>query len=449
MTETQLFEKCKRDMLLIDLENYFNTFPQGDHISHIKGWYRTKLIEHLTGGGSPLANYKESVRYKTILDMYRKNDVDGATWWSSLITEVMALSDQMRAKYVEYLAVSKGNLSAKEYSTLFDETVLREDDFESIGITQGQLEQLKNVSNPVKISISNLEEEDYKKGKYRIPSGCGEIYFWGMPASGKSCCLSAVLSTIETLGYGDGYEHVGSSNTYFEKLTNIMRRDGSLSTLMEGTNENSIACAPYVFNHPKLKKRQVCLIDLAGETFKSMHACNNDETLDDVRQLCLNVTTSYLNADNGNRKLHFFIIPYMEKERFYDGLSTSQFLQAGAHYLKRFKIIKELTDGIYIIVTKADLMHSNKGCYQADAEKYIKSRYLSFYNSMNEICKENGIGKGNERVKILPFSIGQMISKETCIFDQSGAEQLIDLICEKAPKVTGRLRSWINKVLGA
>lgn len=449
LSEVQLFEQCKKSQDLYNLETYIQSFPQGEHIVHVKGWYKNVLLDSLKTE-SPAESYRRHLQKRNELDIMRKNDPDAnaANYWSMLIQMVMQQADECKSRYVAYLTEQLGQLSAREYVKLLDRSLLTNDDFDHIGITPEQVKQLESVSRPISINIEPLDEERYNNNDYRITEKCTEIYFWGMPAAGKSCCLSAILSTVETQGLNSGFNTVNVNNSYFEHLCNIFKKGNSISTLMEGTNENSIACAPFRLTHKKHGQRAVCLIDLAGETFKSMRAKNNAIELDEVRQLCLNVTTSYL-TNEANRKLHFFVIPYVRPghEKLYDGVSTSDYLRAGAWYLQHNKIIRKSTDGIYIVVTKADLMDCPKENYQENAEKYIRDSYSSFLNTMEEVCRDNGIGKGDQRVKILPFSIGRMITRETCIFDQSGAEAMINLICEKSERVMGRFGSLFNKLV--
>jgi hypothetical protein len=54
---------------------------------------------------------------------------------------------------------------------------------------------------------------------------------------------------------------------------------------------------------------------------------------------------------------------------------------------------------------------------------------------MESICKDQGIGTSTKRVEVLPFSIGEMVSRELCKFKAAGAERLIELISKKSHKV--------------
>ena len=449
MTENQLYERCRKKMDIADFEDYIRTYPNGAHIEHIKGWYPELLINYLkqdSDSQSKNVNVeicKRCRQYKFILNELRNNDIENSQYWGSLIEKVIGQEKDAKSKYIKELKEKKGALQAVEYAKLFDTDLLNESDLKEVGITYDQLNILKETRSAISINIEPLDETEFADGKYKLPANCTEIYLWGMPASGKSCCLSAVLSRASELGYCRGYDAGITGNDYFEKLTNVFKiNDGNgtvLSTLITGTNTNSIASASYTIEHPIYKKRRMCLIDLAGETFKSMRNVNNNKEINDkALKLCLDVTRSYL-ADKRNRKLHFFIVPYAKpgSEKLYDGISVSQYLQSAAQYLLSNGVITNSTDGIYIIVTKVDLMDCSPLEYDVKAEEYVRTKFSSFYNGMESICKDQGIGTSTKRVEVLPFSIGEMVSRELCKFKAAGAERLIELISKKSHKVGG------------
>ena len=460
MTENQLYERCRKQADIADFEEYIRTYPNGAHIEHIKGLYPDLLSKHLkpksevTSINMYVDICKRCKQYKYILNELRNKDIENSQYWSGLIETVVGFENDARSNYIKELKNNKGALQAVEYAKLFDTELLSDSDFEEIGITYDQLNILRQTRNAISINIEPLEESEFLAGKYKLPSNCTEIYLWGMPASGKSCCLSAILSRANELGYCGGYDSGITGNDYFEKLTNVFKiNDGNstvLSTLVTGTNTNSIASASYTIQHPKYKKRRMCLIDLAGETFKSMRNVNNNKEISDkALKLCLDVTRSYL-ADKRNRKLHFFIVPYTKPgtEKLYDGISVSQYLQSAAQYLRSNGVIKNSTDGIYIIVTKSDLMDCSPSEYDVKAEEYVKTKFSSFYNSMESICKEQGIGTSGKRIEVLPFSIGEMVSRELCKFKASCAERLIELISKKSKPVLSRWGKILETLLG-
>ena len=456
--EKKLYDKCRSGRDVKACEDYFMSFPDGEHIDHIRGWYQGLLTDYLNGL-SAKEKVKQCSSYRLLLDGFRKKDPDHSNYWSDLISRVSSIAEKARKEYAKSLKDNKGKKSARQYAEMFDEAILTDTDYLEIGLSKKDVDVLKTVSGPISIDIEPLERERFEKNEYKLPDNCTEIYFWGLPASGKSCCISAILSTATIKGYCGGYDAGISGNTYFERLTNIFHykkgKDGSISdnlcVLVSGTNTNSIASASYTMIHPNLGTRRMCLIDLAGETFKSMHKVNNKQDIgDDELQLCLDVTKSYL-MDTRNRKLHFFVVPYSEKEVIdRDGFTTLQYLQACAQYLKNNDIIKNTTDGIYIVVTKADLMECSPEEFKAKAEEYItdtnNGRYSSFYNSLKILCENNGIGTSSKRIEILPFSIGEMVSSETCKFNAQGAERFIDLLCEKSYKELSKISRILSTI---
>ena len=79
----------------------------------------------------------------------------------------------------------------KEY---IQEGFLNEDDFDSCGI-DSEFVDLLSREKPVDPALGS----DYQQIE-SIEPGSTEVYFWGMPGSGKSCALGAVLSIANNGG---------------------------------------------------------------------------------------------------------------------------------------------------------------------------------------------------------------------------------------------------------
>lgn len=124
---------------------------------------------------------------------------------------------ELHNKKVEILDKLKRNPNSyspgmlKEY---FNKGVLNESDLLNCNIPErviGQLNGILTVPNSKRLELGETPES--------IPSGYTEVYFWGIPGSGKTCALASILSTAYKLGYldvatGPGYE-------YMTRLKNI------------------------------------------------------------------------------------------------------------------------------------------------------------------------------------------------------------------------------------
>ena len=456
--ESVLFNKCRESKKTAILEEYINKFPEQDNCIKVRVWYLDAVaaeIESATSIKDKFSIIDQKIKYA---DYSRNNLLESLLdfWTHDVIETLRKKRESIKEVYVESLKQSCGVMTAKDYAKLFEDDVLEDEDYKQIGITREEVRQLQTLKvETIKADLSPLSSEK----NYHLPNGSTEIYFWGMPSSGKTCCLGAMLSYASSVGINVGASNFeGDStvqgNVYFDALKNVFVNDGSMCPLVSSTNESSIAYSQFEFLHPKFKRRKMCFIDLAGETFKSMylaaqysgkHSENGQSDgvpLDETKQLCLKVTTDFL-LDDRNRKLHFFLIPYTPKgsNAFINknSLSMSDYLLACSRYLRNKKVFKKSTDGIYIIVTKADLMgESNTEKMDSVAKQYIKDNFKAFYYDLNDLCRQNGIGQGEDRVHVLAFSIGDMLTRDVCRFNVSGAQRLVDLLCQKSEKVATR-----------
>jgi len=86
---------------------------------------------------------------------------------------------------------------------------ITKEDLMSIGIPEMIIENLSKENK--KIEIGDIPD--------KIEEGYTEIYFWGLPGSGKTCALSAILSTCVEEGVIDTKDGYGAG--YMDRLSNV------------------------------------------------------------------------------------------------------------------------------------------------------------------------------------------------------------------------------------
>ena len=232
-----------------------------------------------------------------------------------------------------------------------------------------------------------------------------EIYFWGIPSSGKSCALGAILSVAacgrvaKSMDSDTGSQGYG----YMTKLINLFK-NGQIGTLMEGTSVDSFYEMGFDLVDKEDKIHPITCIDMAGELMRCMYKANAGDSMSDTDEIMLDTLTNVL-IDNRsiNRKMHIFVIEYGAEDRLYEGLPQRVYLDGALSYIKNTGIFKKDTDAIYIMITKADkVKEQSKEIFS----NYINKNYLGFYNGLGQICKDNEINKGV--VEKLAFSLGEV-----------------------------------------
>ena len=441
--ESQLYSKCQQSHSEDDLENYILNFPAGEHALQVVSWWG-QVINRTVDGINDLSKRIETAKdYQEKAKGFRDSaDASDVNIWNQIVAGLQTKIVSARNGLVNQIKAEKGKIGCVKFLARLKSAHLEEDDLKALGISPSDYEYMENFKG-VKTLVSEPLEENKK---YVLPADNTEIYFWGLPNSGKTCCLGSMLSQSRNLGYYDSFEGTLGAD-YFEVLSNVFK-PGRLCNLVQSTNETSIAYARYTFNHKKYGKRQCCLIDLAGETFKAMRDRKRKKEMSDDKARCLDVATEFL-RDTRNRKLHFFIVPYLEdpSENVKGAdVCMEDFLHVCMQYLKEYKVFNNSTDGIYIIVTKTDMMPGvTDEERDAKASNYVILNYPSLYNALTEVCKENYINKfDSQPVRILAFSIGELLTSDICRFDPKGGNRLIDIICDKSKKKKGFLGRFFD-----
>lgn len=264
---------------------------------------------------------------------------------------------------------------------------------------------------------------------------CTEIYFWGIPSSGKSCALGAILSAANNGRVALSMEKDNNCQGYgyMTRLANLFKSDGSVGALPEGTPVTSTYEMGFNLEDQDKKVHPITCVDLAGELVRCMYKKDAGEPLSDQQLEVLQTLTDIM-IDNRtqNRKLHFFVIEYGAEGRQYEGLPQQDYLQAAVQYIQRTGIFKKDTDGLYLLISKVDKANAHGRELAMKLKEYISENYLGFYNGLKKICRDNEINDGE--VEIIPFTLGEVCFQNYCKFKDQAASNVVHKIIERTYK---------------
>lgn len=271
-----------------------------------------------------------------------------------------------------------------------------------------------------------------------------EIYFWGIPSSGKSCALGAILSVANSgrvarvmnpdiASQGFGYMHY---------LINHFPQN-EVGTLIGGTPLKAFYEMGFDLIDNENRIHPITCIDMAGELMKCMFKSNAGMHLDDDELKMLDTMTKVLIANRStNRKMHIFVIEYGAEDRIYEGYPQRTYLEGAVSYVKNTGIFQKDTDAIFIMITKADKV---KNPSKETFTRYINEKYLGFYNVLDQICKENEIT--GKKVEKIAFSLGEVCFQNYCKFNPKPAENVVNLILERTASEAVGIRGWLERKL--
>lgn len=310
-------------------------------------------------------------------------------------------------------------LSSAACNDIISRGILNRNDLSKCSIDNGFINKM----------LTNARSQNFEPARplQTIAEPCTEVYFWGIPFSGKTCALGAILSAAKN---GLAARSMIPDNScqgfgYMNRLSTIFS-PGRICRLPGGTPVTSTYEMRFDLEDQEHKIHHVACIDLAGELFTCMFMKDAGEQMrEDQKQALETLHNILLENRSNNRKIHFFVIEYGAEKRIYNGLPQAEYLNSAAAHLNSIGLFDSNTDAIYVLISKVDNA-SYEGSLEEHLLKYMTKNYLGFYNNLLLICKEHGINKG--RVKIVPFSIGNVCFKDYCQFDATSATKMVDLL---------------------
>ncbi len=478
-SEEEDWAKAQKSHSASNLENYLATYPDGKHRDEARRLIASLQEEEVTASSDE--------KY----DSVDKNDIDALREFCEKFPENKHCKEAKKRinelRREEYLGFDVSALNNKIKDIQADRAVINKDDeiyktivgyLERKKIShQDLLDMLKDDVNILRASVVNmllengyLDYDDFSviginsafirhlvnhektqsfampKKIDRINKKSTEIYFWGIPSSGKSCALGAILSVA---GNGRVAKSMKQDNDcqgygYMTRLSALFKSDGTVCTLPEGTSIYSTYEMGFDLEDSEGAIHPLTCIDLAGELVRCMYKSDANEPLSDDEVQSLDTLTQVL-IDNRsvNRKVHFFVIEYGAEDRKYEGLTQSVYLGGALRYIERTGIFKDDTDAIYLMITKVDKAKAAPGQLRDVLKEYIEKNYGGFYNGLIRICKDAEINNGE--VQRVPFSLGTVCFQDYCLFEEKPAASVVKLLLNRSKGFkNGKLQRTFN-----
>lgn len=353
-------------------------------------------------------------KLKEFLNRYPNSDYSEKA--KNKIRELTKKEEEEREREIQYI---KDNINKYR-----PDEVLKELGEESLKDLCKELDLDYNVV--LNFDEPTLTFNDIPKSSDEIPTGFTDVFFWGIPSSGKTTALSAIFRTMR-----DKYTITSPSiptkfgSTYRDSLTNIY--SNGTAYLPPATQRDRTQYMPFLLKRRDEKKyRNVSFFELSGEVFKYFYEKEHNVSVIDEYDRG-DVESAFRTLDlllkSDNQKIHFFFIDYRQErngknERSH--LTQENYLDAAATYFRdNNNIFKRKTDAVYIVLTKADeIVAENKVEYAKD---FLAQNFGSFMDVMKTRCQTDSV---NFSVKI--FSIGNVYFKAICKLDYRYSESIIN-----------------------
>lgn len=228
-----------------------------------------------------------------------------------------------------------------------------------------------------------------------MEEGKTDVYFVGVPGSGKSTILSGLLYIAHKKGLLLNNSHNQGGAQYQDLLINDMRK-GLLPAATASGSYNYIPLSLQGEDgaHP------LNVVEVPGENYNQMY--NNGDV------------ESFLNyINNGNKKIIIFVIDSLvHNEGYMNNANQLDQSLVYANILELFRVnqVLEKTDSVYIVVNKFDAIKNTRyfGDPRQDTEialDFIQNEFLSFVNNCKNAREQS---KNQFKIKVVPFSIGEV-----------------------------------------
>ncbi|PWL32671.1 MAG: hypothetical protein DCO96_03750 [Fluviicola sp. XM-24bin1] len=274
--------------------------------------------------------------------------------------------------------IQQGKGSAAIIKNYLDRELITQAELESWGVDLNTIERLKNF-------YEVYFEPPEVNALPPLRSNASDVYFLGMPSSGKSTMLASLLA------YSDRKSLIKPSqdNSFGTAYRKSIVKGILTGYLPSATPGGFVNYIPIDFRNDKNKWQKMNFLDMAGERFRIV-ASEGMEEFGKYRD--------YLS--NNNRKALVFILDYFENpdNSYGEIIDQNQNLQEVMMFLENAGIC-EKTDAIYMVVTKADLFP--EGDKSAFVKAYVEEHYANFLT----LCKDMR-DKYGTKLKMFPYSIG-------------------------------------------
>lgn len=318
-------------------------------------------------------------------------------------------------------------------------------DFIASGLTIDYNRLLEEGIIPDNVTQKDICEPDYTMPQKNLsqlgqfPTGRTDVYFLGVPRSGKSSVLSGIMYELYNEGLAAYEPHfvngVDPCSSYYSGLIKAM----ASKKPPVGTPKDSISFMKLNIRNGK-RRNEVTIVELSGEAFKGVSEGQENEEARNIWEglgatQCLKVP---------NRKCLFFIVDYSVVRQF-DGAYCKNieqammldnalrvFLHDGPDLRKpQVGCTMSKVDTVAIIMTKCDLMKDahDRNSRLDEAENYIEQNFSTFANNLMAACNRFGINRKNDcRPYILTFSLGDFYVGNTVVFNGEDSEEIIKFI---------------------
>ena len=321
-------------------------------------------------------------------------------------------------------------------------------------ISEGVMtENIWNTLNSidVKNDLPDIYEE-MQESKVECSEGSTDVYFFGLPFTGKTCILQGLLSTSSLL-----LDLAASGGSYAEALRQYTDY-GIVVPCMPDDFVTTLKAKIITGEHTPIE-HNVNFVEMSGSHFLDMVKDYGEYFKTEDNEGIANL------LHNDNRKVFFLIIdPTINKVRFdrvydeYDEQTGEKICKLKYGVVNQKILMQKIVnifqnpansdimrkvDSIHIIVTKADIFGERLQRMEK-ALDYFNDHYgINVTQPLVDLCKKYHINcNSNFRPKLFTFSLGKFYVGGLYEYDPIDSELLVRTISEVLPFPYEQMSFW-------
>lgn len=401
-----------------------------------------------------LSGWERACLGRDLLDVavYRSANLD-----SEKAAEIEALYNELREEELNAMKINPSRCPKQRIEDLLTEGVFSYNELAEAGlITEESWKALH-------IERDHLPDmNDFQKGGYEVqtPQNGTDIYFFGMPTSGKTSLLMGIAAangqgyTIDMRTNGGPY--AAALRQYAQAGLTPGRTKGNFVTAISGViNEET--------RSGNVKMRPINLIEMSGEEFALRIAETKEPSL-------ANMGTGVTNLLRNDNRKAFFIVVDASKPRVKVSYLDHEVEESDSGQRVRTRYISQLdildkfvvlmglpenqeimnkVDAIHFIVTKADAMGSADE-RDEKARELIHTQYLSVVEQLKNFSRNTRrINKSTDyEPQIFTFSLGRFYLGDVFSYDNTDTLKIVDAIREASHRTRPAFGHKLSEFFG-
>ena len=283
--------------------------------------------------------------------------------------------------------------------------------------------------------------EAMQHSEAECPEGFTDVYFFGIPSTGKTCVLMGLscTSSLQVNLASSGAPYVEALRQYTDYGMTVPHTPGDFVTTLKATISEK--------KDDMVIKHNVNLVEMSGEEF-AFGITNNEAREFSFEEMGTGVTEL---LRNDNRKVFFLIIdPTTNIVRFnreYDEYDeqTGEKIHKLKYAVVNQKIlmqkivnifqdpansdIMKKVDSIHIIVTKADTLGEPLQRDDKALEVFNKNYGMNIVPPLVDVCRDYNINSNsNYRPKLFTFSLGTFYVGGLYEYEETDSDKLVNAI---------------------